>query len=126
MATSIIKQQTDLKADLLWTNPNPQSSYSNTDAVFNYTGYKFLNIIFRQVYSSPYMDSVVVPVNYSAPVVASTIRYDGTNNYNICRQFSVVNAKNRVGFAHAYRFNTYASAVEDDQFMIPQVIYGLK
>ena len=125
MATSLIKQQ-KMVVDTLWTNPSPTSSFSGNRINCDYSNYRLLVLVFRQVYNANYMTSVVVPVDFIGAYVASTIRYDGSNNYNICRQFATTPAKDYIGMANGYRFNTYATGVEDNNILVPQKVYGIR
>lgn len=122
MATSIIKNS----VDLLWTNPNPTAAFSAQTISLDLSAYKGVLVCF----------SASNDVDASSRTRASFFAWKGATNFMALssrtsdfvfggRQFSVT--ETGVSFLGGYyRILSNASPDTNNEWMIPQYIYGVK
>lgn len=110
-----------LNLDLLWTNPNPSSSFASQTIQLDLSEYEYIGIIYRRSSSSTYQTPI-----YILGVGTSWYWDDQIGGYLVER--SIQTTSSTVVFGNSSRMTTYpnGSRTTDNQYQIPYKIYGIK
>lgn len=107
---------------LLWENESPTSSFGVRQVTLPLANYKYVMVLFKMKASSFYRCSDLACVD-AGTYVATRPNWD--TNTNVTRGRAYVVRTNGIEFQHGYRYETYGTATEDDNSMIPIAIYGI-
>ena len=117
LITQNTKNINGLKAKLLWTNPNPQSTFNEQDVTLNSDDYDILEVFYNyNTGNNNYIQSARTFKGKGC--ILSTIGYGAPNRNR--RKFDYINDTK----LHFYNANTETSY--DGDYLVPVYIVGYK
>lgn len=128
---SSLNKKTEI--NLLWTNPNPTSSFAAQTVSLNLSGYDMVEIAFYQATSQLYTHTKRVLVGCVSDLGVVTTRFletSGTSTsgtWSTSRQVNVKTTGITFGAgAYEYTYNNGNNHVVNNSYTIPLKIYGIK
>ena len=110
-----------LKLDLLWTNANPNSSFTEQTISVNFSTYKLLIICFRRDVSSSAVCYAFTTTTLQDPTATM---YAWDINTMLYRALFI--RDNSITFSSGIIMSAVGSEATDDSKMIPYKIYGVR
>lgn len=108
----------------LWENPNPATAFAAQNITLASDDYDFLLIVYRHSTGFNGYKSVIEPKNVST-MWLDVSDNSGNGSISIVRT-ATKNSDTSYAFASAYYSIGTSASTEDNTFIIPQVIYGIK
>ena len=121
LGTRVTALENDTNYDLLWTNSNPSAPYQANSINLDYSGYKFLLIVFKNYTTNQTWENttliraVTSTQSHSISLDGGRIRYRG---------FGLISSG--VDFGGGYSYENYGTSAVDNNCNIPYQIYGIK
>lgn len=108
---------------LVWTNPNPTSSFAEQTLSLNLSGYTWVKILFRRETNNAIIAAEVeVPIDGETQIVASGLA-DASNHLG--RRIVDYASSSGIRFQGGNKYNSYAAvATQDNSVLLPYKIYA--